>query len=114
MQINYQGAPVHEAVVIFYGDDDRYANGLTGTDGVALMGTTAPGDGVFPGQYKVAVDKSQLIEESDPNDPTGLKIIKRKAVFHIPARYGDFTQSGLTIDVSKEGPTEILFDLVDK
>lgn len=114
VQINYQGAPICEAVVIFVSDEGQYANGLTGSDGIARMGTAAPGDGVFPGKYKVAVDKSQLIEESDPNDPTGTKILRSEAVYHVPPRYSDFMKSGLIIDVSKQGPTEFQFDLVDK
>lgn len=114
VKINYKGASIAEAVVIFVSDDGQYANGLTGSDGVAHMGTSAPGDGVFPGVYKVAVDKSQLIEESDPNDPTGMKIVRSEAIYHVPARYSDFIKSGLTVDVSKEGPTEFTFDLVDK
>ncbi|MCC9608766.1 hypothetical protein LOC68_08625 [Blastopirellula sp. JC732] len=114
VQINYKGGPIAEAVVIFVSDDGQYANGLTGSDGVARMGTSAPGDGVFPGQYKVAVDKSQLIEESDPNDPTGMRILRSQAVYHVPARYSDFMKSGLTVDVSKEGPSDFVFDLVDK
>ncbi|PQO46731.1 hypothetical protein [Blastopirellula marina] len=114
VQINYKGNPVDEAVVIFVSEDGHYANGLTGSDGVARMGTNAPGDGVFVGSYKVAVDKSQLIEENDPNDPTGNKILRSETVYHIPARYSDFTKSGLTVDASKDGQTDFVFDLVDK
>lgn len=114
VQINYQGSPVHEAVVILVSDDGQYANGLTGPDGVAHLGTNAPGDGVFPGRYKVAVDKSQLIEENDPNDPTGNKILRSETIYHIPARYSDFTKSGLTLEAAKEGQTDFVFDLADK
>lgn len=111
--VMYQGKTVDEAVVIFVSDDGNYANGLTDSGGVAHMGTVNPGDGVFAGKYKVAVDKSQLISENDPNDPTGNKLLKKEAVYHVPAKYSDFVKSGLTAEVTKEGSHELTLELTD-
>lgn len=103
--------PIEEAVVIFISEDGRYANGLTNSNGVAEMTTFEPGDGVHPGKYQVGIDKSQLIEESDPNDPTGNTILKSETTFHIPPKYGDPINSGLTAEVTREGEREIVFNL---
>lgn len=111
--VMYQGKPVEEAVVIFVGEGDKYASGLTNSSGVADMGTLEAGDGVFAGKYTVAVDKSQLISENDPNDPTGNKILKSEEIFHVPAKYAAFDKSGLTAEVTEEGPHEITFELQD-
>lgn len=111
VKVIYQGQPVDEAVVIFIGQDGKYANGLTNSRGIAEMATYEPGDGVYPGEYQVGIDKSTLNEESDPNDPTGDRILKSEAIFHIPAKYGDHTRSGLTANITREGPSEITFDL---
>lgn len=111
--VMYQGKPIDEAVVIFVSDDGKYANGLTDSSGVAHMGTTVAGDGVFAGKYKVAVDKSQLISENDPNDPTGNKVLKSEAVFHVPAKYSDLAKSGLTAEVTEEGAHELTLELKD-
>lgn len=111
--VMYQGKPVEEAVVIFVGEDDKYANGLTDSSGVADMGTLEPGDGVFAGKYKVGVDKSEHISENDPNDPTGNRVLKSEDIFHVPAKYADFFKSGLTAEVTEEGPHEITFELKD-
>ncbi|GAA4441254.1 hypothetical protein [Bremerella cremea] len=111
--VNYNGAPISEAVVIFVSDGGTYANGLTDSNGVANMGTLEAGDGVFAGSYQVAVDKSELISESDPNDPTGNRILRSEAIFHVPAKYSDFIKSGLTAEVTEDGPHELTLDLVD-
>ncbi|PQO37706.1 hypothetical protein DTL21_07105 [Bremerella cremea] len=111
--VMYQGQPIEEAVVIFVSDEGNYANGLTDSNGVAQMGTTNPGDGIFAGKYQVAVDKSQLISENDPNDPTGNKLLKNEAIYHVPAKYSDFIKSGLTADVTKEGSHELTLELKD-
>ncbi|RCS48320.1 hypothetical protein DTL42_13430 [Bremerella cremea] len=111
--VMYEGKPIDEAVVIFVSDDGKYANGLTDSSGVAHMGTVAAGDGVFAGKYKVAVDKSQLISENDPNDPTGNKVLKSEAVYHVPLKYSDLNKSGLTAEVSEDGAHELTLDLKD-
>lgn len=113
VQVLYQDQPVAEAVVIFVGENGKYANGLTDSSGVAAMGTFDPGDGVHPGSYQVGIDKSQLIEEQDPNDPTGNKILKSETIFHIPAKFGDPINSGLTAEVTEEGESLLVFDLKD-
>ncbi|MEW4565077.1 hypothetical protein AB1K70_21310 [Bremerella sp. JC770] len=113
VQVLYQNEPVHEAVVIFVGEDGKYANGLTNRSGIAAMGTFSPGDGVHPGSYQVGIDKSQLNEEKDLSDPTGDKVLSSETIFHIPAKFGDPINSGLTADVTEDGKTLLVFDLVD-
>ncbi len=113
VKVLYQDQPVNEAVVIFVGEDGKYANGLTNSSGIAQMGTFAPGDGVHPGTYQVGIDKSQLKEEKDLNDPTGDKILSSETIFHVPAKFGDPINSGLTADVTEGGEELVVFELVD-
>ncbi|MBA2113132.1 hypothetical protein [Bremerella alba] len=113
VQVLYQDQPVDEAVIIFVGEDGKYANGLTNASGIAAMGTFSPGDGVHPGKYNVGIDKSQLNQEQDPNDPTGDKILSSETIFHIPAKFGDPINSGLTADVQEGGELVVVFELVD-
>lgn len=113
VKVIYQGSPVNEAVVIFVGEDGKYANGLTNSSGVAAMGTVAPGDGVSPGIYHVGIDKSQLIEEKDLNDPTGNTILRSETVYHVPPKYGDPINSGLQADIHEGGEALLVFELSD-
>jgi hypothetical protein len=92
----------------------RSACGVTDRNGKFSLWTLQPGDGVFPGEYQVAIAKSIVLnpmteeEKMAYVDQHGVpaEIKTQKA---IPDKYFSATTSGLTISISEKGTKEIKF-----
>ncbi|MDR0520708.1 MAG: hypothetical protein LBH00_02520 [Planctomycetaceae bacterium] len=108
--IRYNGEPVNEAIIVF-SSPQHYASGLTDKSGVAEMETFTLKDGAIPDEYKVAVSKTELIEKLDTKKPAGENVISSETKYHIPAKYSTAETSGLTVNVTKEGKNEFVFEL---
>ncbi|MCF0234086.1 MAG: hypothetical protein HUK22_03810 [Thermoguttaceae bacterium] len=115
VKITYNGSPVEEAVVVFRGEDPAQtpASGATDRGGVAKLSSFEPKDGAKPGKYLVTVEKAELVEERDPNDPTGDRILSSETVYHIPKNYGNAGTSGLTAEVVAGKKNSFEFNLDD-
>ena len=116
--VNHNGSPVAEASVTFHPDssgDARVAGGSTDAQGKFIVTTLKPGDGLYPGTYKVTVVK---YEEYGPEAPPtkgddGEVIPGGRAVKNVlPGKYAKAETSGLTATIEKKKNT-IAFDLVD-
>lgn len=82
----------------------RPATAPIGGDGSYTLGTFGAGDGVLPGEYKVAVNtRTSDISPEEPDAPQA---------WAAPEKYGDPNQSGLTATVPADGKAITLdFDL---
>lgn len=118
----YHGQPVEGATVTFLNDEHEkpvLAVGRTDAEGVAKMKTYDEGDGAIRGQHQVTILKAAVAEsqadladvESDDYDPEAIGELSSPESL-IPAKYGNRTSSGLTVDVGEE-PKEVTFELED-
>jgi hypothetical protein len=121
--VTLDGKPVERAVVEFIpqrGRGAREANALTRGDGTFEMETLRPGDGVWPGDYKILVTKKELPPEPPPSrsaagmaprperflreNPGGPSRASREKMKNVlPARYGDATRTPLRCRVPPDG-----------
>jgi hypothetical protein len=103
-KITYNGSPVETGEISFHpdGPGGRPATG-TISNGSYSLKTLTPGDGAYPGNYKVVVTPKQL------GLPKG-KGAKASSV--IPQKYGLDSSSPLTAEV-KPQTNDIPFDLKD-
>mgnify|MGYP001412471187 CR=1 FL=1 len=129
--VTYQGKPVEGATVSFRPvNGKRAASGRTDAQGRFHLTSLHPGDGAFPGAYKVAISK---IEDTDPAHQVtaeefaamvaGGKAPPREParsgagksagglVYHIPEKYLDADKSALTAEVTASGENDFVFDL---
>ncbi|MBN2292199.1 MAG: hypothetical protein JXM70_07225, partial [Pirellulales bacterium] len=72
------------------------------------MSSFAPGDGVVPGEYQVAINTQT--SGPTPENPMAPEI------WAAPRRYGSSDKSGLkvTVEAGSSGPMEVQFDLEKK
>lgn len=128
--VTYQGNPVESATVSFSPTSGtRAASGRTDADGRFQLTSLNPGDGAIPGDYKVSVSK---VEDTDPSHhvtaeqfaemvaggkapPTGPtrpgQIEAGGLEYHVPEKYLDAEESGLTAVVTADGTNDFTFDL---
>lgn len=92
------GSPLVGATVMFRSSESgKYATGVTDKDGRYELGTSRPGEGIPPGDYRVTVMENRG-DEDHPSPPT----VAQK--YSLPGR------SGLTFAVEPGG--ERTFDIV--
>ena len=94
--VNTEGKPVANAWVVFNPKDPpgNEATATTQSDGTFRLGTFAKEDGVIPGRYVVTV-------QPHPDPATGGRP-------NIPSRYRSTKDSPLTIEISSDGPKELV------
>jgi hypothetical protein len=116
--VMYKGAPLEGASVTFVNQEGAPAPAVGKTDaqGKAIMKTYIEGDGAVFGKHKVMIDKSeayggQTVEQDSPDYNPNAPPPKVK--HHIPQKYADYANSGLTAEVTESGPSEFTFDLKD-
>jgi len=86
------GRPLPHGSVMFRPAVGPPAKGLIGTDGRFDLTTYQPGDGVRPGPAAIRVVCSE------PNQLVDGELVRGASL--IPERYGDFSASGITIEVA--------------
>jgi len=114
--VKVDGTPVEGAAVLFVDAQSNSSSALTDANGIAMMKTSILKDnrtvevsGVLPGEYQVAINKSETEQMPDPDNPNFVKV---KSVKHIvPVRYNSYIKSGLSASVKKGDPNEFVFDL---
>lgn len=110
------GAPLSSGTITFspvdaaMGDKGtlrRPAQSAIAEDGTFELSTVAPGDGLLPGKYAVAVVAQDDNWFPNPRDP------KPKAKSLIPEKYGSLTQSGLEMTIPESGATDLKIELTN-
>jgi len=119
VNVTLDGQAVEGATVVFVptAGGGRSATGRTNSQGRVEMGTTNPGDGVFPGKYQVTISKSEV----DPNtviedghayfEEHGKSPPSPKSIHHIPQVYTVASTSDLSADVSLDQENHFEFEL---
>jgi len=114
--IKVDGATIMNATIVFVDDSGNTCNGFTDKAGVAVLRSSISKDnkmievkGVLPGDYKVAVLRSDAKQIPDPADPT--KTIIESVNHVVPVKYNSYLRSGLTATVKKGDPNEFTFEL---
>lgn len=112
-RIMLDGEAVSEATVIFWNDGmPTSPTALTARDGTFHLRTYVPKDGAPVGIYAVSIDKTTETQPP-PKDPEAppppLEI-----THHLPKRYRDAKTSGLSAEVTENGPNEFVFELSTK
>ena len=109
--VTLAGKPVTQGTVIFQptghteASATHPASGQIAADGTYRMSTFEKGDGVVPGEYRVAVQSILLLP---PQDKPWIPI-----VWAVPEKYVTSATSGLTASIPADGPRqhEINFEL---
>ncbi len=123
--VTFNGEAVAGATVLFapkeIGSQSGSAQAVTDDKGSFAMTTLDPGDGVYPGEYRVSIVKDKIEgglsqEEAreryeNPDKFRGQPIPEQTVVHEIPVKYADINESGLTITVPAEGKKDIAFAL---
>jgi len=108
--VKYKGEPVKSGSVNFVPEDKdgRPAAGAI-TNGSYTATTLTPGDGMFPGKYKVAIQANYTDMTKVVNNPGGLYrtdlIAKAPKIKVIPRKYESPVTSGLSAEVKPQTNT---------
>jgi len=118
--VRYQNEPVAGATVIFSPEGEtRAASCITDADGRFQLTTLEAGDGALPGQYRVAIFKTEII------NPLSQK--QAQAYFHehagrmppvktrqlLPEKYRQASTSKLVAQVAADNTNDFEFNLAD-
>jgi hypothetical protein len=118
--VKLDGRPLEGASVYFIAQDSgcRDALGSTDADGVFHLSTFEPGDGAFPGKYKVVVQPPQpdtgvvAATPVEAMQATGAARNPNRPLITIPPRYSQPGQTVLVQDVPADG--NVVFELQSK
>ncbi len=100
--VTYAGKPLSQGSVLFVPEKGRAANAQIQTDGSYTLGTFNSTDGAVMGKHRVAVI---CRKEAPPLKDRGGIEISRAGPSLIPGYYSDIATSGLTFEVTAEGPS---------
>jgi hypothetical protein len=117
--VTFNGQPVNNATIIFSpktGEDTaRAASAITDAKGNFTMMTLNPGDGVFPGDYLVTVEKTETTgeyrQESIPNSDKSKLIDTRQIKDLLPVKYNNINTTDLSVSISEKGNKKIVLEL---
>jgi hypothetical protein len=134
--VTYKGKPLPKGTIGFQPEEKGAARGASGeiVDGAYSLTTQTPGDGAFPGKYKVTVAARESADENaaaaelkamlakkgiDPSKapanlpPEFLVKANKKTKSLIPEKYAKAETSGLTAEVKAQSNSGTNFDLTD-
>jgi hypothetical protein len=112
--VELDGAPLEGATVVFFtvredkGNKPYTAVGVTDSTGRFSLKTFRPGDGAVAGAHSVMIEKTSGGVKTSPEEATP------KVVSHLPSRYARQETSGLTAEVTENGPNDFAFRLESK
>lgn len=123
--VTHNGTPVEGATVTFVpktiGGQAGTSTATTDKNGNFKMTTLDPGDGLFPGEYRISVVKDKIeggipLEEAAERNANPDKFKDDPApettvVHELPVIYGDFNTSGLAVTVPEKGDKAIKIEL---
>ena len=109
--VTLNGSPVANATLTFHpvetGDGVRHATAGTDSDGRYRATTLNPGDGIFPGEYRVTI--VQIVETGEVRqyiDEDGNRQEDRIIANALPARYSNPATSNLSVTVERRRNTQ--------
>ncbi len=109
--VQYNGEPLEGASVVLRSESEpRAAYGVSDASGEFKLTTFEQDDGAVAGMHQVRITKIETKEAPAPVDPEA-NVIPAEEVSLLPARYGDFTKSGLTAEVIPDGANRFEFML---
>ncbi|MFA8018114.1 hypothetical protein [Bremerella cremea] len=120
VMVTMDGQPVENANITFAPvGNGRSAYGRTDAQGMAIMGTSNPGDGVFPGEYQVGVSKSEpdpehIVHDVDAYHRKHGKFPELVMIYHTPKRYEDPASSGFSATIVADQSNELQLELTSK
>ena len=109
--VTLDGRPLTSGYVLFVPDRGRAAKGIIQSDGTYTLGTYSSADGAALGTHRVTVicrEETPPVQEED----VGIEISSPGRSL-IPEHYSEPATSGLTFDVTPEGPSVFDIQLTD-
>ena len=113
--LTHNGQPVAGASILFgpapgSPPDNRAASAKTDASGKFSLMTLVPGDGAFPGTYRVMVSKTEasgggMVEGTEGDNPKFLD--DRTSIDYLPGKYKDPETSGIEITIPSQGTKTI-------
>lgn len=98
--VSYKGKPVPKGTITFQPEGDGLpAHGMIQPDGTYQMSTYGEGDGAAVGRYQVTIVAKEGSENLMPSSPG---YVPPKEI--VPKKYSDPKVSGLSANVTKDGP----------
>lgn len=107
----YNGQPLTFGVVMFHPPKGQVAQAEIQSDGSFILSTFRTDDGAVPGHYLISVICYEAHDPkgAGPREDEGGGMWLGKAL--IPLKYTRANSSGLSADVSLEGPNKIVLEL---
>jgi len=109
--LTHNDQPVAGATILFAPapgspPDNRAASATTDASGKFSLMTLTPGDGAYPGTYRVTVSKSEasgggMVEGTEGDNPKFLD--DRTSIDYLPSKYKDPETSGIEITIPPKG-----------
>ncbi|MGL4943942.1 MAG: hypothetical protein ACRC46_12225 [Thermoguttaceae bacterium] len=121
--VTLDGKPLADASITFvptsFGSESRGAGATSDTNGKFVVATLEPDDGIFPGDYKIVVDKREVVGKAPTEaDYEAAKATGRSPIVQYktvtPTKYANAATSGLTATISPKGNKEIKLELVSQ
>ncbi|MDR2704557.1 MAG: carboxypeptidase-like regulatory domain-containing protein [Planctomycetaceae bacterium] len=118
--VHYHGTPLEGAIISFepVSGTGMAASCYTDAQGHFKLTTRHSGDGIFPGDYLVSIDKITVLfmpteEEAEKYlQETGKELLPKTRV-DVPEKYRTTETSGLKFTVPESGIKNLVIDLVD-
>lgn len=108
--INYNGAGVADATVVFYPEKGPVATGKTDAKGAFQVRTNGQ-LGATPGKNKVTVAVAAQAGDPPPADGNEMALAEKQSA--VPRKYNSQDSTDLTVEIPAEGNKNLVLDLTD-
>ena len=113
--VTLDGSPIGEVTITFHKtqpDGNPGGACLSRADGSFTVNTFGDGDGIFPGEYKVTLNKSDVTypvsdEEIVQLELEGKEIPQGKVVQHFPQKYLNKDTTDIIVTIAEKGDKEL-------
>ena len=113
--VTLKGEPLEGAMVVFLSPDGKHsAHGRTDDDGKFVLMTFRERDGAVAGTHQVTVTKTEYIEKRTAYDTPGEPSVARIPKQLLPAKLSKPETSGLSAEVTPQGPNFVELELADE
>jgi hypothetical protein len=118
-KVFFDGLAVGEVDIVFTptqgSASDRFATAVSDASGSFTL-ETAGYRGALPGRYVVTLSKKTITSKISPEEEeklstAGKPIPQPEIVYHIPWKYENASESGIFIEIDKNGKTDISIEL---
>ena len=113
--VTQAGDPLEGAMVVYLSPDGKHsAHGRTDDQGKFVLTTFNDHDGAVEGVHKVTITKTEYIEKRTSYDTPGEPSVARIPKQLLPAKLSKPESSGLTAEVTPNGPNFAELELADE